>query len=267
MRNLKFPEIEKKVQQRIYGAWGSSNSNDPNGGYIDLNEVIIGGGGSGGGGGIDYYIPLDEVTVGGGGSGGGSGSSGGWDYGDNGSYDNGGYWGDTGGSGGTSSELYGQIPNLPTSIEQQLGPMGACVSYAMSFMSGVLGHSITGANMAIRNAQTLHISAETTTFSGLTPSESATAIQSYFYTTELINITQIINAIEIGNHGVLANLYVYDTQNNLIPNIGHEVALVGYDATTELFTAADSNTGAYETYTASQINIGAGIYQINGVKP
>ena len=92
--------MKKKVQQSIYGAWGSSNSNDPNGGYIDLDEVIIGGGGSGGGGGIDYYIPLDEVIVGGGGSGGGSGSSGGWDYGDNGSYDNGGYWGDTGGSGG-----------------------------------------------------------------------------------------------------------------------------------------------------------------------
>ncbi|WP_428228682.1 hypothetical protein [Flavobacterium sp.] len=100
MRNLKFPEIEKKVQQSIYGAWGSSNSNDPNGGYIDLDEIIIGGGGSGGGGGIDYYIPLDEVIVGGGGSGGGSGSNGGWDYGNNGSYDNGGYWGDSGGSGG-----------------------------------------------------------------------------------------------------------------------------------------------------------------------
>lgn len=78
MRNLKFPEIEKKVQQSIYGAWGGSNSNDPNppnGGWYDDGSgiTIIGNGGGGG-------------------------SSGGWN--DNGSYDNGGYWGDTGGSGG-----------------------------------------------------------------------------------------------------------------------------------------------------------------------
>ncbi|MFH7017575.1 hypothetical protein [Flavobacterium sp. FlaQc-47] len=77
MRNLKFPEIEKKVQQSVYGAWGGSNSNEPlyDGGW------------------------LDEVVIGGGGSGGGNGSSGSWDYGDNGSYDNGGYWGDYGGGG------------------------------------------------------------------------------------------------------------------------------------------------------------------------
>lgn len=77
MRNLKFPEIKKKVQQSVYGAWGGSNSNEP---------VYDGGW-------------LDEVVIGGGDSGGGSGSSGSWDYGDNGSYDNGGYWGDYGGGG------------------------------------------------------------------------------------------------------------------------------------------------------------------------
>lgn len=81
MRNLKFPEIEKKVQQSVYGAWGGSNSNDPNGGWYDNGDgiTIIGNGGGG--------------------------SSGGWDYGDNGSYDDGGYWGDYGGGGGSSYDF------------------------------------------------------------------------------------------------------------------------------------------------------------------
>lgn len=220
---------------------------DVNGGWLD--EVVIGGdsGGSGGG----WYDP----------------------FGGNGGYNDGSSWGDQGGGyyggggGGSSSGAYGQIPNLPASVEQQLGSMGACVSYAMSFMSGVLGQPTTGLNMALHNSQTLHLPIQTTTITGLTPAESATAIQSYFYTTTLTNTTQIINAIEIGHHGVLANLYVFDAQNNVIPNLGHEVALVGYDATTGLFMAADSNTGAYETYTANQINVSMGVYQINGIKP
>ena len=254
MRNLKFPEIDKKIQQSVYGAWGGSNSNEPppiDGGWLDNVNVGPSGGSSGGSGGY--------------------GSGGSWDFGDNGFYDNGGYWGDAGSESesesGSGSEFYGQIPNLPTTVEQQLGPMGACVSYAMSFMSGVLGHPIAGATMALHNGQILNLPWQTTVFTGLTPSESAIAIQSYFYTTVLTNTTQIINAIEIGKHGVLANLFVYDAQNNVIPNIGHEVALVGYDAATGLFMTADSSTGAYETYTASQINVGMGVYQINGVKP
>jgi len=46
MRNLKFPEIDKKVQQSVYGAWGGSNSNDPNpppppnGGWYDNGDGI-----------------------------------------------------------------------------------------------------------------------------------------------------------------------------------------------------------------------------------
>ncbi|GIQ60554.1 hypothetical protein Flavo103_36900 [Flavobacterium collinsii] len=82
MRNLKFPEIDRKIQQSVYGAWGGSNSNEPpNGGWFDNGDgiTII----SNGSGGSDSY-----------------GSGGSWDYGNNGSYDNGGYWGDSGGSGG-----------------------------------------------------------------------------------------------------------------------------------------------------------------------
>jgi hypothetical protein len=82
MRNLKFPEIEKKVQQSVYGAWGGSNSNEPTYDEGWLNEVIVGGGGSSGGSGDS----------------GSSGFGGSWNFGNNGSYDNGGYWGDTGGS-------------------------------------------------------------------------------------------------------------------------------------------------------------------------
>ena len=204
------------------------------------------------------------------------GGGGGWydPFGGNGGYTDGSSWGDQGGGyggggagGGSNTGSYGQIPNLPGTVEQQLGSMGACVSYAMSFMSGVLGHPINGTNMALHNSQTLHVPVQTTLVTGLTPAESATAIQSYFYTTTLTNTQQIINSIEVGDHGVLANLYVFDAQNNIIPNLGHEVALVGYDATTGLFMAADSNTGAYETYTANQINVSMGVYQINGVKP
>ncbi|GAA3755111.1 hypothetical protein [Flavobacterium ginsengiterrae] len=47
----------------------------------------------------------------------------------------------------------------------------------------------------------------------------------------------------------------------------HEAALAGYDETTGPFMAVDSNTRAYETYTADQINVSMGVYQINGVKP
>jgi hypothetical protein len=82
MKNLKFPEIEKKVQQSVYGAWGGSSSYDPtiNGGWLD--EVVVGGGGNSGG------------------------SSGDWDWGDIGQ-DNGG-WGDQGsGGGGGSSYDFG----------------------------------------------------------------------------------------------------------------------------------------------------------------
>ncbi|GIQ60558.1 hypothetical protein Flavo103_36940 [Flavobacterium collinsii] len=87
MRNLKFPEIDKKIQQSIYGAWGGSNSNEPppiDGGWLDNVNVGPSGGSSGGSGGY--------------------GSGGSWDFGDNGFYDNGGYWGDPGGSGGGSSD-------------------------------------------------------------------------------------------------------------------------------------------------------------------
>ncbi|GIQ60562.1 hypothetical protein Flavo103_36980 [Flavobacterium collinsii] len=107
MRNLKFPEIDKKIQQSVYGAWGGSNSNEPpNFNQLNsLNEMPNGG----------WYDNGDGITIisnGSGGSG-GYGSGGNWDYGDNGSYDNGGYWGDPGGSGG-GSEYYQEVTNWTT---------------------------------------------------------------------------------------------------------------------------------------------------------
>lgn len=192
---------------------------------------------------------LDEVVIGGGSSGGG-----GW-------YDPwGGYgdpWGDTQGGygwdyGGGGSGSYTGPGNLPSTVEQQLGSMGACVSYAMAFMSTVLGHSITGANMALHNAQALNLSIMTTITTGLTPAQATQAIQSYFNTTALTSNAQIITALDSG-HGVLAN---YN---------GHEVAIVNHSGTN--YTVADSNTGTYHDISQSQIDLGNGVYEIISVKP
>jgi hypothetical protein len=58
MRNLKFPEIDKKIQQSVYGAWGGSNSNEPpNGGWFDNGDgITIISNGSGGGDIMDLAI-------------------------------------------------------------------------------------------------------------------------------------------------------------------------------------------------------------------
>lgn len=219
-------------------------------GYPTYNGGMLGGvtvGGSSGGGGGGYWYD----------SSGGSYSSD-WNNID-------GNNGNGGGGGGGAG--YDGVPNLPSTVEQQLGSMGACVSYAMSFVSGVLGHQLNGATMALHNAQTLNTSVQNTISTGLTISEASQAIQSYFFTTALTNTTQVINALEVGQHPVLANVVVYDNQHNVIQGLGHEVALVDYDPSTGLFTAADSNTGTYINYTANDINLNAGVYQINGVKP
>lgn len=84
MKNLNFPEISKEIQQSVYGAWGGSNSNDPNGGWFDNGDgiTIITNPGSGGSGGSDGGF--DWNSLGGGndnggfdfhGSGGGGGES------------------------------------------------------------------------------------------------------------------------------------------------------------------------------------------------
>lgn len=179
----------------------------------------------------------------------------------------GGHGWDYGGSSGDGGSGQNGIPNLPSTVEQQLGSMGACVSYAMAFMSSYLGHSITGANMAVQIAQALNLSIGTTFTTGLTPAQATQAIQSYFNTTTLTTTEQIINAVETNQNGVLANVYVTDASGNNIPNLGHEVVIVDYDPGTGTFTAADSTTGAYETYNSNQINLGGGIYEITGVKP
>ena len=175
------------------------------------------------------------------------------------------YGNDNTGGGGDSGQ--DGLPNLPTTVEKQLGSMGACVSYAMAFMSSYLGRSITGANMALQNALKLNLSMGTTMIAGLTIAEASQAIQSYFFTTTLTSTAQIINAVETNQHGVLTNVYVTDSNGNNIPNLGHEVVIVDYDPATGTFTAADSTTGAYETYYSNQINLGGGIYEITGVKP
>jgi len=81
MRNLSFPEISKEVQQSIYGAWGSSRSDDPTYYGGSLDEVIVGpsgGGNSGGGGSSDWGFGDDQNQYQGGGDNyGGSGGGGG----------------------------------------------------------------------------------------------------------------------------------------------------------------------------------------------
>lgn len=85
MSNLKFPEIEKKVQQSVYGAWGGSNSSSEityDGGWLD--EVIIGGGSGGSSGDWDWGTNgNDDGSNWGDQSGGGGGGGGGSDFGDN----------------------------------------------------------------------------------------------------------------------------------------------------------------------------------------
>lgn len=183
----------------------------------------------------------------------------GGNYNDPGSWDLG-----SGSSSGSGVDANG-VPNLPSTVEQQLGSMGACVSYAMSFMSGVLGHQITGANMALHNAQVLHVPVMTTISTGLNIGQSTQAIQSYFNTTTLTDINQVIRAVENDQKGVLANVYVYEN-GAIVQGLGHEVAIVDYDIANGIFYAADSNTGTYSTYTASQINMNAGVFEINSVK-
>jgi hypothetical protein len=192
-----------------------------------------------------------------------------WNMDPYGNYNDPGTWGEDYGSSGGGGDNYGQdgIPNLPTTVEQQLGSMGACVSYAMAYMSSYLGHTITGANMALQNAQSLNLSVATTMINGLTITQATQAIQSYFFTTTLTTTAQIINAVETNQHGVLTNVYVTDSNGNNIPNLGHEVVIVDYNPGTNTFIAADSSTGAYETYNANQINLGGGIHEITGVKP
>jgi hypothetical protein len=200
----------------------------------------------------DWYDTWDCGMLGGVGIsyGGGGGSYDPWGgFGDSWGDTQGGYGWDYNGGGGGGS--YTGPGNLPSTVEQQLGSMGACVSYAMAFMSTVLGHSITGANMAVHNAQTLNLNIMTTITTGLTPAQATQAIQSYFNTTALTTNTQIITALDNG-HGVLANYS------------GHEVAIVNHSGTN--YTVADSNTGTYHNISQSQIDLGNGVYEIISVK-
>lgn len=84
MKNLKFPEISKEIQQSIFGAWGSGQSDDQTYYGGELDEVIIGpgnggsSGGDSGGGGFDWgYGSGNDGYQGGGDNYGGSGGGGG----------------------------------------------------------------------------------------------------------------------------------------------------------------------------------------------
>ena len=164
------------------------------------------------------------------------------------------------------SEQYG-LPNLPANVEQQLGAMGACVSYSMAFISSYLGQSITGATMALQNSLLLNVSLQTTMFTGLSINQSNQVIQSYFNTIALTTTAQIINAVNTNQHGVIVNVNVLDANNNVIVGLGHSVAIVNYDSSTSLFTVYDSNSGSYATYSSSDINFSAGVFEITGIKP
>jgi hypothetical protein len=174
-------------------------------------------------------------------------------FGGNGDYTDGSSWGNQGGdSGGGGGGAYYGPGNLPSTVEQQLGSMGACVSYAMSFMSGVLGHQITGPMMAVHNAGVLNLNISTTISTGLTPAQATTAITSYFNTNTVTTTAQVNAALDAG-HGVLGN---YN---------GHEVAIVNHNGTN--YTVADSNTGTYHDIQQSQIDFNNGVYEILSVKP
>lgn len=140
----------------------------------------------------------------------------------------------------------------PTTVEQQLGSMGACVSYAMSYESGVLGHPITGLLMGAHNANVLGVQIQTALVDGFSPIESTKLIQSYFNTATVNNTTQVNAALDAG-HDVLGNY------NN------HEVAIISHSGTQ--YTVADSNTGSYNTIQQSQIDFNNGVYSILSVKP
>ena len=151
------------------------------------------------------------------------------------------------------------LPNLPSTVEQQLGSMGACVSYAMAFVSTYLGTSVTGANMALTISQSLGIPLTSTMMTGLTVSEASQAIQAVFFTNSLSSVADINTAIDNGNP-VLGNL-------NAVGGTGHEVVVVDYDNTAGTYTVADSNTGSYHDVPQSDINFGGGVFEVTGVRP
>lgn len=205
----------------------------------------------------DWWIQLDEVYLG---------STGGDDWWE----DDNSWWQDFSDPNYWDNDYYGNgssdngetIPNLPSTVEQQLGSMGACVSYAMAFMSTTLGHPITGANMALDIAQTQGLNMTTVLQSGLDFNQTNLAIANHFNFNVLHNVADIQNAVLNNNHGVLANLYVPSD-----PNMGHEVVIVDYIASSNNVLIADSNTGTYHYVSANDINFNGGVFEIINVIP
>jgi hypothetical protein len=151
------------------------------------------------------------------------------------------------------------LPNLPSTVEQQLLSTGACVSYAMAFVSTYLGSSITGPNMALNISQTTGLPMNSTMIQGLTVTEATQAIQAIFNTNSLTSTAGINTAIDNG-YPVLANL-------NAVGGAGHEVVIVDYNNTAGTYTIADSNTGSYHDVPQGDINFGGGVFEVTGVKP
>ncbi|MFH6987870.1 hypothetical protein ACHRVW_09005 [Flavobacterium collinsii] len=249
MRNLKFPEIDKKIQQSVYGAWGGSNSNEPppiDGGWLDNVNVGPSGGSSGGSGGY--------------------GSGGSWDFGDNGFYDNGGYWGDSGGSGGGSSEEYydHKLPNLPAIVPQQLNTYGSCVSYALSFVSNYLGYQINPFVASQHIDKIAGLLPGTSFTQGVSPSQAEWAIEGYFDAHKINSIAEVNAAIDC-NHAVIAN---YITENPSAVNNNtmtvHEVVIVEYNDWN--YRIADSLSGQYSWVSKESITFNNGAYEIVGIR-
>ncbi|WP_230156781.1 hypothetical protein [Flavobacterium sp. CECT 9288] len=157
---------------------------------------------------------------------------------------------------------------LPATVEQQLGSgsIGASVNFAMAFMSSYLGHPITGADMAIRNAQFLNITVQEALNSDLSFDQVVTSMSSYFQLTALSSANEIANAVNNTNHGVFASLYVRDSQGQTIQGLSHSVVIVEYNHSSGLFTCADSTTGSYIYVANSEINYSFGGFEVTGLR-
>lgn len=174
----------------------------------------------------------------------------GWDYGSGG----GGYSSDTGGHG---------LPNLPATVPLQLSTLGSCVSYTISFVSNYLGYTTNPLTTAAHVDAIDGLLPGTAWNQGLTPNQATWAIQGYFNTAQVNNVTQVNAALD-ANHAVIAN-YITDkpTPENHNTTTAHEVVIVEYNDWN--YRIANSLTGNYDWIPKDSISFSNGVYEITGV--
>jgi len=208
-----FPQISKKIQQSVFGAWGGSGSDDEtyDGGWLD-EVIVVADGGGGNSGGSDYDWGWDDNQN---------------DYGDN-------YGDDYGGGGGGD---YGDDANTdPVTLtnagdmDSQIGNM--CTMEAIRFVSSFVGSSETLNSVTTWIAQNI---SPTAVVNGMTPAQLVTTMEHFFDSvTEVTTVQAIVSAIDDGN--MVLSTFINGAD-------AHAVVITGYDTDTGQFQYADPQTG------------------------